>query len=52
MAVSADGRFAASTHGGTGDVALISAVRKTVIATIPVGKGPGFPLFSPDGSTL
>ena len=52
MAVSADGRFAASTHGGSEDVALIDAVTKTVVATIPVGKGPGFPLFSPDGSKL
>lgn len=52
MAVSADGRWAASTHGGSEDVALIDAVTKTVAATISVGKGPGFPLFSPDGSTL
>ena len=52
MAVSADGRWAASTHGGSEDVALIDAVTKTVAATIPVGQGPGFPLFSPDGSTL
>ena len=52
MAVSADGRWAASTHGGSEDVALIDAVTKTVAATIPVGKGPGFPLFSPDGSKL
>lgn len=52
MAVSADGRWAASTHGGSQDVALIDAVTKTVAATIPVGKGPGFPLFSPDGSKL
>ena len=52
MAVSADGRFAASTHGGSEDVALIDAVTKGVLATIPVGKGPGFPVFSPDGSRL
>jgi YVTN family beta-propeller protein len=52
MAVSADGRFAASTHGGSEDVALIDARSRTVLATIPVGKGPGFPLFSPDGSKL
>jgi YVTN family beta-propeller protein len=52
MAVSADGRFAASTHGGSEDVALIDAVTKAVLATIPVGKGPGFPIFSPDGSRL
>ena len=52
MAVSADGRFAASTHGGSEDVALIDAVTKAVLATIPVGKGPGFPVFSPDGSRL
>ena len=52
MAVSPDGRFAASTHGGSEDVALIDAATKTVLATIPVGKGPGFPIFSPDGSRL
>ena len=52
MAVSADGRFAASTHGGSEDVALIDAMTKTALATIPVGKGPGFPIFSPDGSRL
>lgn len=52
MAVSTDGRFAASTHGGSEDVALIDAATKTVLATIPVGKGPGFPIFSPDGSRL
>ncbi len=52
MAVSADGRWAASTHGGSQDVALIDAVTKSVVATIPVGKGPGFPLFSPDGAKL
>ena len=52
MAVSADGRWAASTHGGSEDVALIDAVTKTVVARIPLGKGPGFPLFSPDGSRL
>lgn len=52
MAVSADGRWAASTHGGSQDVALIDAAARTVVATIAVGKGPGFPLFSPDGSRL
>jgi YVTN family beta-propeller protein len=52
MAVSADGRWAASTHGGTQDVALIDARTKAVAATIPIGRGPGFPVFSPDGSKL
>jgi YVTN family beta-propeller protein len=52
MAVSADGRWAASTHGGTQDVALIDARTKEVAATIPLGRGPGFPVFSPDGSKL
>ncbi len=33
-------------------MALIDAATKTVLATIPVGKGPGFPIFSPDGSRL
>jgi YVTN family beta-propeller protein len=52
MAVSADGRWAASTHGGTQDVALIDARTKEVAATIPLGRGPAFPVFSPDGSKL
>ena len=52
MAVSADGRWAASTHGGTQDVALIDARTKEVVATIPLGRGPGFPVFSPDGTRL
>jgi YVTN family beta-propeller protein len=52
MAVSADGRWAASTHGGTQDVALIDARTKAVAATIPLGRGPGFPVFSPDGAKL
>lgn len=52
MAVSADGRWAASTHGGTQDVALIDARTKEVAATIPIGRGPGFPVFSPDGGKL
>jgi YVTN family beta-propeller protein len=52
MAVSADGRFAASTHGGTEDVALIDARARTVLARIPLGKGPAFPIFSPDGGKL
>jgi YVTN family beta-propeller protein len=52
MAVSRDGRWAASTHGGTQDVAIIDAVKKEVAATIAIGRGPGFPVFSPDGTTL
>jgi YVTN family beta-propeller protein len=52
MAVSADGRFAASTHGGTEDVTLIDAKARTVLARIPLGRGPAFPIFSPDGSRL
>ncbi|MDH4064567.1 MAG: hypothetical protein OEW19_09210 [Acidobacteriota bacterium] len=52
MAVSPDGRFAASTHGGSQDVALIDTDRREVVATIPLGRGPGFPVFSPDSSRL
>ena len=52
MAVSPDGKWAASTHGGSQDVAIIDAVRKEVAATITIGRGPGFPVFSPDGSML
>ncbi|MDA1080779.1 MAG: hypothetical protein O2973_03725 [Gemmatimonadetes bacterium] len=52
MAVSRDGKWAASTHGTTQDVALINAVTKEVAATIKIGRGPGFPVFSPDGTKL
>lgn len=52
IAVSPDGRFAASTHGGSQDVALIDTDTRTVVASVPLGRGPGFPLFSPDSSTL
>ena len=50
--MSPDGRFAASTHGGTQDVALIDTATRAVVATVPLGRGPGFPLFSPDSSKL
>jgi YVTN family beta-propeller protein len=52
MAVSPDGKWAASTHGGTQDVAIINAVTKEVTATVAIGRGPGFPVFSPDSSKL
>jgi YVTN family beta-propeller protein len=52
IAVSPDGKYAASTHSGSADVALIDVATRTVAASIPMGKGPGFPLFSPDSSKL
>jgi YVTN family beta-propeller protein len=52
MAVSPDGKYAASTHSGSGDVALIDTASRKVAASIPLGKGPGFPLFSPDSTKL
>jgi YVTN family beta-propeller protein len=52
MAVSADGKWAASTHGTSQDVALINAATREVAATIKIGRGPAFPLFSPDGTKL
>ena len=52
IAVSPDGRYAASTHGGTQDVALIDTETRAVVASVPLGRGPGFPLFSPDSSKL
>jgi YVTN family beta-propeller protein len=52
MAVSPDGRWAASTHSGSQDVTIIDAVKKEVAATIKIGRGPGFPIFAPDGSRL
>ncbi|HVZ47635.1 MAG TPA: DUF5074 domain-containing protein [Gemmatimonadaceae bacterium] len=52
MAVSPDGRWAASTHGTSQDVAIINATTKQVAATVRIGAGPAFPVFSPDGSKL
>jgi YVTN family beta-propeller protein len=52
MAVSPDGKWAASTHSGSQDVAIINAVDRTVAATVTIGKGPGFPIFSPDSARL
>jgi YVTN family beta-propeller protein len=52
MAVSPDGRFAASPHSESQDVAIIDAVNKTVVSTVKIGKGPGFPIFSPDSRKL
>ena len=52
MAVSPDGKWAASTHGGSQDVAIINAMTKEVAGKVNIGRGPGFPLFSPDGTKL
>jgi YVTN family beta-propeller protein len=52
MAVSPDGRYAASPHSTSEDVAIIDAPNKTVLATVKIGKGPGFPMFSPDSTRL
>jgi DNA-binding beta-propeller fold protein YncE len=52
MAVSPDGKWAASTHSTTKDVAIIDAVKKEVVANVVVDGGPGFPIFSPDNSKL
>jgi YVTN family beta-propeller protein len=52
MAVSPDGKYAASTHSGSGDVAIIDTASRKVAASVPLGKGPGFPLFSPDSTKL
>lgn len=52
MAVSPDGRYAASTHGDTEDVAIINTATREVVASVPLGQGPGFPLFSPGSDKL
>ena len=52
MAVSSDGRYAASTHSTSEDVAIIDASSKTILATVKIGRGPGFPIFSPDNTKL
>jgi YVTN family beta-propeller protein len=51
IAVSPDGRYAASTHGTSGDVAIIDTRTRMVVARVPVASL-GFPLFSPDSSKL
>ena len=51
--VSSDGRFAASTRGGTEDVYVIDTHAREVVAAIPLGTpGSAFPLFSPDSEKL
>ena len=52
MAVSADGKWAASTHSGSQDVAIIDATKKAVASVVTIGRGPGFPVFSPDSTKL
>lgn len=52
MAVSPDGRYAASTHSDSQDVAILDARAKTLLTNLTIGKGPGFPLFSPDSTKL
>lgn len=61
IAVSPDGRYAASTHQETRDVAIIDTQAKKVVANVRVGAGSGpstaplrimFPLFSSDSSKL
>ena len=49
--MSLDGRYAASTHSETGDVAIIDTRTKEVVGTVPIG-GMSYPLFSPDSSKL
>jgi YVTN family beta-propeller protein len=51
IAVSPDGKWAASAHGTSMDVAIIDTQTKRVVARVPVG-GLGFPLFSPDSKRL
>ena len=50
--VSKDGKWAASTHSTSQDVGIINAVTKEVVATVRLGRGPGFPVFSPDSTKL
>ena len=52
IAVSPDGRYAASTRGETKDVAIIDVQRRAVVTRVSLGAGPGFPLFSPDSKKL
>jgi len=50
-AVSADGRYVASTRSGTGDAVIIDARTKEVAGRVPIGSM-SYPIFAPDGSKL
>jgi YVTN family beta-propeller protein len=61
IAVSPDGRFAASTHDETLDVSVVDTQSKTVVKNIRIGQSVGpstaslkimYPLFSPDSTKL
>lgn len=52
ISVSPDGRFAASTRNDTENVAIIDVGKREVAGYVTLGPGPGFPLFSPDGTKL
>ena len=52
MAVSSDGKWAASTHSDSQDVAIIDASKKELATRVKLGRGPGFPVFSPDSTRL
>jgi len=52
VAVSPDGRYVASTHSGSRNVAILDARGRRMLATVPTGNGPAFPIFSPDSTTL
>lgn len=52
IAVSPDGRFAASTRNDTKNVVIIDIQSREVTASVALGPGPGFPLFSPDSRKL
>jgi len=39
-------------YSRTRDVAIIDTRTRDVVATIPLGRGPGFPLFSPASGKL
>ena len=52
ISVSPDGRFAASTRNDTENVAIIDIGKREVAGYVTLGRGPGFPLFSPDGRKL
>jgi YVTN family beta-propeller protein len=52
VSVSPDGRYAAATHNDSRDVMIIDGQTKAVVATVMVGGGSLFPLFSPDGTKV
>jgi YVTN family beta-propeller protein len=52
VAVSPDGRFAVTTHPGSGGISVIALDAFAVIRTVPTGLAPNYAVFAGDGRSL